>query len=666
MRHVLLLGLVILGTVVAASAQQDGLYLGVTGGYSFGVPLTVTRDPGVVNRYYGVQLEGTSTDHLGWAGMAMRVPGLLGGNFGVSADLGLALSAGSFSSNEFAFDSIYVPDATRWAHGRYTAELASLLSMLQLDIQAQYQLSNRFSIGLGPWFTARLSSGIFQQEHLVGVEEDGVDLTNVERTRTVAAGKSLSSGLLRWGGIVSVSYITPLAQGMDFSITPHVRFDGPGLLQDNLGVRALRGGLNMSLLFDVSGREALPTAPDTVYVRDTVISQTPPIVQQQPVKKPMLEASISLYSRNSNNERIQQALIRRISTYYKQSSELSPVVFFDSNSVALPDRYARVSAADAAGFLPRMLAPLTPLKAYYQVLNIIGMRLKDNPSARITLTGSVSKNEPRRLAQARCETIEAYFRDVWMISEDRIDIRPASNEESRAVVISSNAASLLAPFVSEWKVRELAAPSIRLSHSVKAAAGVRNWTLALTHRQKRVGYYTGTSLQELDDLDLSFQISGAVDKAQPEALYAELTVEDYTGESIAVQAQLPLVWDDNVVDAPAVGSDRENVSAVLFPSQDDTRPEKNDVLNALLTSIRDGADITIASLMRGESNDENRLLRPDRVAEAMLFALKERNIRVAELHIQRQAGNIPENVRDFPESDLFRSAVCITVEQKGE
>ncbi len=665
MRHLLLLSFGVLLAVVAASAQQQGLYLGAAGGYSFGVPLTVTRDPGIVNRYYGVQLEGTSTDHLGWAGISMRTPDLFSKHLGLSADISLSLSAGSFSSREFAFDSLHVPAG--WVHGLYTVELSTLLSMLQLDMQAQYQLSDRVSVGFGPWFTARLSSGIFQQENLVGTKEPDIDLGDIERTRTIAAGKPLASGVFRWGGIVSLSYAIPLAQGMMLVANPHLRIDGPGLV-DNLGLRAVRGGLSASLLFDVSGREALAAPPEIMYVHDTVhIAQEPPPVAAPPVPKPVLEAEIKLYSRDDNNSRSSQVVLRRISTYYKQSSELSPVVFFDSNSVALPDRYNRVGAENAASFSPRMLAPLTPLKAYYHVLNIIGMRLKEHPASRITLTGSVSKGEPRRLAQARCETIEAYFREVWMVDQSRIDIRSSSGDtESRSVSISSSTAALLTPFVSEWKVRELDAPAIRLAHSVKAAAGVRNWELVLTHNGKRVGYHSGTSLQELDDLDLSFQIDGGVDKSKLDALHAEFTVEDYTGGSVISYAELPLIWEETPATIPVPESNRENVSAVLFPSADDTRPEKNNVLNTLLASVRNGAYITIASLVRGEPTDEQRLLRPDRVAETVLSSLKLRDIQIAELHIQRQVDNIPTSIRDFPESNLFRLAVCVTVEQGKE
>lgn len=667
MRQLWLLVLGLSLAVAVVPAQQQGVYLGATGGYSFGVPLTVTRDPGIVNRYFGVQLEGTSTDHLGWAGLGMRVPDLFSNHLGLSAELSLALSAGTFSSRAFAFDSIYVPSSSIWVDALYTTELSTLLSMLQLDLQAQYRLSNRFTIGAGPWFTARLSSGIFQQEHLVGTIPE-VNIDNLERTRTVAAGKPLASGVFRWGGIVSLSYMTPLAQGMDLVITPHARVDGLALVADNLGLRSVRGGLNMSLLFDVSGREALPATPEIVYIRDTVrlVSDNAPIATATPVQKPVLEAEIKLYSRDGNNERTPQVTLRRISTYYRQSSEISPVVFFDSNSVALPNRYERVSAESAASFVPRMLAPLTPLKAYYQVLNIIGMRMKENAAARIVLTGSASKGEPRRLAQARCETIEAYFRDVWMIDQSRIDIRSAGAADGRSVSISSNSSALLAPFVSEWKVRELEAPAVRLSHSVKAAAGVRNWVLVLTHNGARVGYHSGTSLQELDDLDLSFQMNSATASNELGALRAELTVEDHTGGSVVSYAELPVVWDEAAIVTPASKSDRENVSAVLFPSANDVRPEKNSVLHSLLTSVRDGAHITIASLVRGDHTDEQRMLRPDYVAETILSSLKSRNIQVAELHIQRQADNIPTSIRDFPESDLFRSAVCVTVEQGGE
>lgn len=667
MKQLLLLSLGIVLSVAGMCAQQQSLYMGVTGGYSFGVPLTVTRDPGIVNRYYGVELAGTSSDHLGWAGLSMRAPNFFSQSFGLSADVSLALSAGSFTSDAFAFDSLYSPAKVQFVHGIYTTELSTLLSMLQFDIQAQYKLSDRVAVGFGPWFTARLSSGIFQQEELVGTREgipvDELGIADQERLRTIAAGKPLTSGVFRWGAMASMSYTVPLAQGMELTLMPHLRVDGPGLV-DNLGVRAMRGGVSSALLFDVAGREPLPDSLEVRYLRDTVfIEKSTPVATQPQVQKPVLRASVQLYSRY-NGKRAEEAVLRRVTTYYRQSSEVSPVVFFDSNSVALPERYNRLRREEAAVFTPRMFAPLTPLKAYYHVLNIIGLRMRDNPSARIALVGAVSEGEPRQLAQARCEAIAAYLRDVWGVDSSRVDIRPRpAADAGRSVSVASSSPDILAPFISEWKVRELEAPSIRLSHSVQAAAGVRQWSLILTHNGTRVGEHAGFSLQELDDLDLAVQISNIGDKRDPGSLHAELTVEDYIGDEVTSSADLPLVWEDSAVVAMHSDNNRESMSAVLFSSQKEAQPEANAVLNELLESVRSGAHVTIASLLRSDNSDEQRMLRPDRVAEAVLFALKSRNVQVAELHIQRQANDTPPVLRTLPESSLFRSAVCVTVEQ---
>src|SRR6185295_3143679 len=89
--------------VVTCALSQSHLSIGPSIGYSYGIPLTVDRTPGLVNRYDSDR-PGLSSDHAAWFGIAFDAPGLLG-DLGIAAELGLALSAGNFTSDPFLFDS---------------------------------------------------------------------------------------------------------------------------------------------------------------------------------------------------------------------------------------------------------------------------------------------------------------------------------------------------------------------------------------------------------------------------------------------------------------------------------------------------------------------------------------------------------------------------------
>lgn len=653
-----------IGSIVPAVAQQS-LLVGPVAGYSFGVPLTVTREPGIVNRY-GTTISGSSYDHLGWAGLRMAMPSLLGNNWDVSADLSLALSSGKFTSDAFPFDSVYIQADQQYIRTTRAFDVSTFLGMLQLDVQARYRFADTWLLGVGPWLTYRMSSGMFQEERIVGTASVGglVLIPEEERIRTIAAGKSLASSPWRGGMMLSLAHRMPFGRGMELMPDLHAHIDATALLADNLGLRSIRAGLGVALLFETGSAPPMPEKlpPDTVYIQM-------PVAEAQPhplTHKPALRASIRLYSEDRDGK-VDTAVIKKNMTYFRQSSELLPLVFFDPNSAAIPSRYTQLSEPETGSFSAVSLARLSPVETYYHVLNVLAMRLKAEPSARIVLTGESVKGEPHSLAVARAESIKNYLRDTWAIADNRITVREDDGASQRRVVVSSSVPSVLAPLVVEWKVQEFSVPPVRLSHTVQAEAGTRAWELTLTHNGREVGRYEGTALQELDDLELTFRANNRVSDSVLAPLLAELVVEDYTGTTVTCRTELPLVWEEPVRDGRTVErGETENMSAVLLPSatgRDDV-PEKNPVLRSLVGSVRNGARITIASFTRGDAaTSEETLLRPDQVAEMILLALKARNVRVAELHIQRQSDEYLPALAALPEGEVFRSAVHVVVVQ---
>lgn len=661
---VVILSCLLIGNIVSAVAQQS-LMVGPVVGYSFGVPLTVTRDPGIVNRY-GANISGVSYDHLGWAGVRAFMPSLLGKNWSVSAELSLALSSGKFTSDPFLFDSVYIQTSDQYTGTYRNFDVATFLGMLQLDAQARYNLFGSWEVGAGPWLTYRMSSGMLQEEHIVGTD-NAVFFPSIvaeERTQTISSGKSLASSPWRGGLIVSLTRNFSLGNSVVLAPDLHARLDATALLVDKLGIRSLRGGLGLTLLFNTESSSPPPEKlpPDTVYIQTPVADVRP----RMPDHKPKLEARIQLFSEGRGGKS-DTAVVRKNLTYFRQSAELLPLVFFDTNSAAIPLRYKQLSEREVGQFSIVSLARLSPVDVYYHTLNVLALRLKAEPSARLELTGEVAQGEPRSLAYARAESVKNYLRDVWNIAESRISVQENDGISRRCVLFSSSSPSIVAPLVVEWKVQEFVAPPVRLAQAVRAEAGIRSWELTLVHNGREVGRYEGTMLQELDDLELSFRANNRSGDSVLAPLQAELVVEDYTGTTATSRAELPLVWEEYIRDGQATQrGETENMSVVLLPStlgKPDV-PEKNQVLRTLMASVRDGARITIASLAHdNEAVAEETLLRPDHIAETMLLSLKARNIRVAELHIQRQSDDDPTLLAALPEGDLFRSAVRVVVIQ---
>lgn len=105
-------------------------------------------------------------------------------------------------------------------------------------------------------------------------------------------------------------------------------------------------------------------------------------------------------------------------------------VFFDEGSTTLPDRYTLLSKNQAVDFKEvqlqnEVVADMTgrssrQLSVYYNILNIVGARMKANPEINITLSGAskAGPEEGRKFAAA----VKNYLTTVFEIPESKIAI----------------------------------------------------------------------------------------------------------------------------------------------------------------------------------------------------------------------------------------------------
>lgn len=103
-------------------------------------------------------------------------------------------------------------------------------------------------------------------------------------------------------------------------------------------------------------------------------------------------------------------------------------VFFDEGAAGIPGRYVTLSKEQAERFKEIQLqeeqsAPLTgrsarQLNIYYNVLNIIGDRMRSNPQAKITLSGASLKGADE--GELFASNLKTYLVDVFQIDPSRI------------------------------------------------------------------------------------------------------------------------------------------------------------------------------------------------------------------------------------------------------
>lgn len=156
----------------------------------------------------------------------------------------------------------------------------------------------------------------------------------------------------------------------------------------------------------------------------------------------------------------------------RETFPLLNYVFFEEGSTTISDRYVKLEKNQVKDFREDQLEMYVPknlsgrsdreMTVYYNVINILGDRMKKDPSSQVTLVGS-SVNNPEE-AKKMATSVKTYLVDVFGIKESRIAVEgrsvPKLNstqpdgvndlvfllDEDRRVSIESSTPSLLMEF----------------------------------------------------------------------------------------------------------------------------------------------------------------------------------------------------------------------------
>ncbi|RYY39035.1 MAG: flagellar motor protein MotB [Chitinophagaceae bacterium] len=216
------------------------------------------------------------------------------------------------------------------------------------------------------------------------------------------------------------------------------------------------------------------------------------------------------------------ALNRRV----KETFPLRNSIFFDNGSVEIPNRYVKLNSSQASSFREVQLQEGQPanlsngrssrqMAVYYNILNIVGDRLRADAQSTITLQGAADKNpaEGRMMA----ESVKAYLVALFGVEPSRITTvgrdkpvipseQPGATQElallkagdRRVDIISNSPAMFLqvggstSPFLKPVQITALQEDPLD-SHVIftntGAARSLTSWTVDLTDDQGRVQHY---------------------------------------------------------------------------------------------------------------------------------------------------------------------------------
>ncbi len=241
------------------------------------------------------------------------------------------------------------------------------------------------------------------------------------------------------------------------------------------------------------------------------------------------------------------------------SNRLDPLlnyVFFDENTYKLPTRYKKLNLTETNEFEIEQLFYDSTLQIYHNLLNIIGKRMRENPTASITLIGCNSDIGMEKgnidLSKKRAEEVKSYLTSVWGIDEKRIKVEtrnlpqkastpisePDKIAENRRVEIYSDNPKIIAPIFIEKIDRQANPPIVRFKLVAESEAGLKNWMVVGYQNTAKTNKFEhkqeGTIRQELDwELE---QYQKIIPK-YAEPIIGELHLEDNKGSKHKSQTQ---------------------------------------------------------------------------------------------------------------------------------
>lgn len=535
------------------------------------------------------------------------------------------------------------------------------------DLMVSWRPAERFALSLGSFMGYRLFSTFTQTENVL--EDEDFRFSNGHKEQPMVDGANPERAAFAFGPNLGVAYSFPFGPNRYLVPSLFVQTDILSSLND-YSLRGYRAGVSLSLLFDVSA------SPDSDPREDSIPAPPPP----------RLTASVEMYGIDEEDTPLPTARIQVYETMFQRHAPLLPLVFFDRDSTALPERYVQIDSGHAEEFSSDMLAETSILELQHHVLNIVGQRLREKKESTLVLAGSVSRNEPEELRKTRVETVRSYLETVWNIDPSRMpageSMMERSNEETadgrednRRVEIGADDLGILAPVATAQIIRDFDPPMIRMKPEIVAEAGIREWNLVVSQGDNQIARYSSDE-EDSDTGEMVWRIvHDRVDSALS-PLVATLTVEDSTGAVASASSMLPLV----MVRSPRVvnqrierSGDRERLAYTLVGfdfSSADLGQLNTEIVKGIAKMVRDGAVITVLGytdrIGDGKRNRELAMERAINVARGLQRLLEEREVRDVTLNVSGEGAETIRFDNDLPEGRVLSRGVNIVVEQRTE
>jgi len=325
-----------------------------------------------------------------------------------------------------------------------------------------------------------------------------------------------------------------------------------------------------------------------------------------------ITAQLSVAGLDDNNNEEPIATLRIEEFLSTNAHPLLGYIFFDEGKGTLASRYVAISSSDASSYKLQNLFSLDALGIHHNVLNIIGYRMQQYPTAKLTLTGCNSNENVEAnntaLSEERTKTIRDYFINVWKIDPSRL-ITNARNlpekpsnprsvdgqQENRRVEIASDVPEVLDVFLANDTIRTPNPPQLRFKLNTASSIGVADWTLNVLQGSRLLKQYKGSGqAPSVIDWDLANNQSNIPRFSEPVRIFLEThnSKGDLAVDSSILPTQVITVEQKKARKKGDVVIDRYNLVLFDFGKADITAAHKR-IISLVNKRIKPESSINI-------------------------------------------------------------------------
>lgn len=424
------------------------------------------------------------------------------------------------------------------------------LADVGIEPLAQYNLFGSLWLNLGAR-VAYVTTQTFSQKESIVSPSDGV-FSNGSSTRNEINDQPIPSSSALFAGVLAgVSYDVPLNANATVILAPEVLYClgiTPVVSDLDWTTNSIRFGLALKLspqqpggpIERIEEKQNIDSIP---VVRPVAVDS---VGTERDVAQTLLAVGVLAKGVEANGEEKPTVTLRVEEFSSVLMTPLLNYVFFDENSAALPSRYRFLNSEETNGFDEKGVNSIDRLSTYYHLLNIVGKRLRQNPSATITLVGCNADVEMERgnlaLSTRRAESVKEYLVKTWGIADVRIKTESRNlpekaafsqsaegYQENRRVEILTSNTEITAPIITKDTLRKANPPILRFYPRVENDVPLSKWILTAEQNGMVVKRFEG-SRDVPASLDWTMDQEGSHPRSEGSMVYS-LQVTDTNNRS---------------------------------------------------------------------------------------------------------------------------------------